>query len=107
MTELPCSKCPRTFPTQGALNGHQRSHSFFTFLNKSMPAELREQEQEEARTRVMIAAIHHFTREGDASHCDVCEAVSETVDKPLMRDLVAYFESDGTFKAHDPQPHNL
>jgi hypothetical protein len=88
-----CSKCERSFPSQGALNGHQRSHSFFSFLGKTMPREFREEEQEQARTRVMLAAIHHYTR-NSATHCDVCEAVSETVDRPLMRDLVAYFASE-------------
>ena len=89
---LTCDKCPRTFKTQGALNGHQRSHSFFAFLGKSMPPEFREKEQGEARDKVMIAAIAHYCRH-DETHCEVCAAVQDVVDKPLMRDLAAYFES--------------
>lgn len=89
----PCAKCERAFDTQGALNGHQRSHSFFNFLGKSMPKEFREKEQQEAKDRIMVVAIGHYSR-NDEAHCDVCAAVAEVVDKPLMRDLVAYFESE-------------
>ena len=94
MPELACPKCPRTFKTQGALNGHQRSHSFFNFLGKQMPKEFRDEEQEEARTGIMIAAIKHRSQFNDPEHCDVCAAVYEVVDRPLMRDLLAYFEQE-------------
>ena len=90
---LKCDKCSRTFPTQGALNGHQRSHSFFAFLGKSMPKEFREREQQDARDKVMIAAISHYSK-NDETHCDICATVAEVVDRPLMRDLVAYFEAN-------------
>lgn len=91
---FPCTKCERTFDTQGALNGHQRSHSFFAFLGKSMPKEFREKEHQDAKDKIMIAAIHHRSRENNDEHCDVCAAVAEVVDKPLLRDLMAYFESE-------------
>ena len=90
---MKCPKCKRTFPTQSALNGHQRSRSFFTFLGKQMPKEFREKEQEERRTRIMLAAIKHYSQNNDESHCDVCAVVYENVDKPLVRDLAEYFES--------------
>ena len=90
----PCSKCSRSFDTQGALNGHQRSHSFFNFLGKQMPKEFRDKELEERNVRIVLAAIKHYTQNNDESHCDVCAVVYDVVDKPLMRDLVAYFEQD-------------
>lgn len=92
-----CSKCTRSFPTVGALNGHQRSHSFFAFLGKTMPKEFREKEQQDARDRIMIAAIKHHSLnpavDGEP-HCDICAVVYDVIDKPLMRDLAAYFDSE-------------
>ena len=67
-----------------------------------MPKEFREQEQQEARDRVMIAAISHYSK-NDETHCDVCATVAEVVGKPLMRDLVAYFEANKMLCAQEAE----
>src|SRR5438876_1225922 len=59
---LQCSKCKRQFETQGALNGHQRTHSFFHFLGTLRPSEVREKERKEAHDKIVIAAIKHFSQ---------------------------------------------
>jgi hypothetical protein len=93
-SQFKCGKCTRTFKTQGALNGHQRRHTFFTFLGKQMPKDFRDKEYEERQARIVLAAIKHYGQNNDESHCDVCAVVYEVIDKPLMRDLAAYFESE-------------
>jgi len=92
-----CGKCERSFSSQGALNGHQRSHSFFQFLGTLRPKEEREKERKDAHDSIVFAAIKHFshnyTKTGEPTHCDVCAVVKEKVDGPLIRDMVAWMEN--------------
>lgn len=91
---LKCDKCTRTFETQGALNGHQRSHSFFAFLGKQIPKEFRERQREESQIKIVMAAIKHRGLYKDETHCDICAVVNEVIDQPLLRDMAEYFESE-------------
>ena len=96
--QFKCKKCPRSFRSQGALNGHQQKHSFFHFIGSLRPKEEREKERKDAHDSIVIAAIKHFsqnyTKTGETPHCDICVVVKEKIDGPLIRDMVAWMESD-------------
>jgi len=95
---LKCKKCERTFKSQGALNGHQRSHSFFRFIRTLRSTEEREEERKDAEKSIVIAAIKHFShnyhKTGEKPHCDMCVVIKEKIDRPLIQDLLAWFDSE-------------
>jgi len=102
---MQCPKCSRQFTTQGALNGHQRSHSFHTFQAKLPNQAERRAQRDKLNAEIVVAAIGHYTRNCQIRqlsrqtepHCDICAVVSK-VDGLILQDLSVWLEKENESK---------